>query len=79
MSGGAGQSATRSPADRDDQGVAQGGRNPTPAYRTVDMYFPDYELASASVTTDEADALFESIFALATGGVRILFCDIEES
>jgi uncharacterized protein (TIGR02118 family) len=52
---------------------------PTPAYRTVDMYFPDYELASASVTTGEADALFESIFALATGGVRILFCDIEES
>jgi uncharacterized protein (TIGR02118 family) len=52
---------------------------PTPAYRTVDLYFPDYESASASVTTSEAMALFDSIFLLATGGVRILFCDVEES
>jgi uncharacterized protein (TIGR02118 family) len=27
---------------------------PTPAYRMVDMYFPDYDTASAAVTTAEA-------------------------
>jgi uncharacterized protein (TIGR02118 family) len=52
---------------------------PTPAYRVIDMYFPDYDTASAAVTTPEAAALFPSIFGLATGGVRILFADIEES
>jgi hypothetical protein len=31
------------------------------------------------VTTPQAAALFPSIFGLATGGVRILFSDIEES
>ena len=51
----------------------------TPAYRLVDLYFPDYDTASAAVTTPEAAALFPSIFGLATGGVRIVFADIEES
>jgi uncharacterized protein (TIGR02118 family) len=53
--------------------------SPTPAYRMLDMYFPDYETASAAVATPEAGALFPSIFGLATGGVRILFSDIEET
>jgi uncharacterized protein (TIGR02118 family) len=52
---------------------------PTPAYRMVDLYFADYDAASAAVTTEQAAALFPSIFGLATGGVRILFSDIEES
>jgi uncharacterized protein (TIGR02118 family) len=52
---------------------------PTPAYRMVDMYFNDYDSASAAVATAEAGALFPSIFALATGGVRIAFSDVEES
>ena len=51
----------------------------TPAYRTVDLYFTDYDAASAAVTTAEAGALFPHIFGLATGGVRILFSDVEES
>jgi uncharacterized protein (TIGR02118 family) len=51
----------------------------TPAYRLIDMYFPDYETASAAVATAEAGALFPSIIGLATGGVRILFADIETS
>jgi uncharacterized protein (TIGR02118 family) len=51
----------------------------TPAYRLLDLYFPDYDTASAAVATPEAAALFPSIFGLATGGVRILFADIEES
>ena len=53
--------------------------SPTPAYRMVDLYFPDYDTASAAVTTAEAAALFPSIFGLATGGVRILFSDVEEA
>jgi uncharacterized protein (TIGR02118 family) len=52
---------------------------PTPAYRLIDMYFKDYDTASAAVTTPEAGELFPSIFGLATGGVRILFADVEES
>ncbi len=51
---------------------------PTPAYRAVDLYFADYDAASAAVTTPAAGALFPSIFGLATGGVRILFSEIEE-
>ncbi|GAA1999060.1 EthD family reductase [Nakamurella flavida] len=51
----------------------------TPAYRCVDLYFADYDAASAAVTTPEAAALFPSVFGLATGGVRILFSDIEIS
>jgi uncharacterized protein (TIGR02118 family) len=50
----------------------------TPAYRMIDMYFVDYDAASAAVTTSEAATLFSSIFDLATGGVRILFSNVEE-
>ncbi|AWB92311.1 EthD family reductase [Aeromicrobium chenweiae] len=50
----------------------------TPAYRLVDMYFADYDSASAAVTTEEAAALFPQILQSATGGVRIVFADIEE-
>jgi uncharacterized protein (TIGR02118 family) len=52
---------------------------PTPAYRQVDLYFTDYDTASAAVNTAEAGALFPAIFGLATGGVKILFSDVEES
>jgi uncharacterized protein (TIGR02118 family) len=52
--------------------------SPTPAYRLLDLYFADYDAASAAVTTEEASAFFPSVFALATGGVRIVFADIEE-
>jgi uncharacterized protein (TIGR02118 family) len=50
----------------------------TPAYRLVDMYFSDYDAANAAVTTEEAGAFFPNVFELATGGVRIVFADIEE-
>ena len=53
--------------------------SPTPLYRMVDLYFSDYDSASAAVTTPEAAALFPSILGLATGGVRIAFSDIEVS
>jgi len=52
---------------------------PTPAYRMVDLYFTNYEAASAAVATEEAGALFPAVFELATGGFRILFSEVEES
>lgn len=51
----------------------------TPAHRVVDLYFADYDTASAAVATPEAGALFPTIFGIASGGVKILFTDVEES
>ncbi len=50
----------------------------TPAYRVLDMYFTDYDAASKAVTTGEASAFVSNVFELATGGVRLLFADVEE-
>ena len=52
---------------------------PTPAYRLIDMYLPDYDAASEAVTTPEAGVFFSEAFELATGGARAVFADIEES
>lgn len=52
---------------------------PAPAYRLLDLYFADYDAASAAVTTAEAGNFFPSVFALATGGVRIVFADVEQT
>ena len=51
--------------------------SPTPAHRMIDLYYPDYDAASAAITTPEAGAFFEALGRLATGGVRIPFSDIE--
>lgn len=51
--------------------------SPTPAYRMIDWYFTDYDAASAAVTTPEFGAFFQGLGQIATGGVRILFSDIE--
>jgi uncharacterized protein (TIGR02118 family) len=51
--------------------------SPTPAYRLVDLYFADYDTASAAVTTPEAAAWFGNLQGLATGGVRVVFADVE--
>jgi hypothetical protein len=51
---------------------------PTPAYRLLDLYFADYDTAGDATATAEAGAFFPSVIALATGGVRIVFADIEE-
>jgi uncharacterized protein (TIGR02118 family) len=53
--------------------------SPTPAYRLLDMYFTDYDSASAAVTTEEAGAYLPSVFESATGGVRIVFADVDAS
>jgi uncharacterized protein (TIGR02118 family) len=51
--------------------------SPTPAHRMIDLYYPDYAAASAAVTTPEAGAFFEAMGKLSTGGVRVLFSDVE--
>jgi uncharacterized protein (TIGR02118 family) len=51
--------------------------SPTPAYRCIDLYYPDYDAACAAVETPEAQAFFEAMSRLATGGVRVLMSDIE--
>ena len=51
--------------------------SPTPAYRMIDLYYPDYAAVSTAVTTPEAGAFFAAMSRLATGGVRVLVSDIE--
>ncbi len=51
--------------------------SPTPRYRMIDAYFAGYDAACAAVTTPEAGQLFPAAFALATGGLTILFADVE--
>ncbi len=51
--------------------------SPTPAYRMIDLYFPDYDTASAAVTTPEAGVFFELMCRQETAGVRALFSDVE--
>jgi uncharacterized protein (TIGR02118 family) len=51
--------------------------SPTPAYRMIDLYYPDYDSASVAVTTPEAGAFFEAMGRLSTGGVRVLFSEVE--
>ena len=53
--------------------------SPTPAHRTVDAWFDDYDAAAAATTTPQAGALFPRTFELATGGIRILFSRVEEA
>ena len=51
--------------------------SPTPAYRMIDLYYPDYAAANAAVATPEAGAFFEAMARLSTGGVRVLMSDVE--
>jgi uncharacterized protein (TIGR02118 family) len=50
----------------------------TPAYRLLDLYFTDYDAASDAVTTAQASAFVTKIRELATGGVRVVFAEVEE-
>jgi uncharacterized protein (TIGR02118 family) len=53
--------------------------SPTPAYRTADLYFADYDTACASLATPEGGAALQDAMTLGTGGVRFLLSDIEIS
>lgn len=50
--------------------------SPTPAYRLLDLYFADYEAASAAAA--EAGPLVAATREHATGGVVIAFAEILE-
>jgi hypothetical protein len=50
---------------------------PTPAHRTLDLYFDSYEDASAAVATPAAGDLFQHLLATNTPFIA-LFSDIEE-
>jgi hypothetical protein len=49
----------------------------TPAHRTLDLYFDDYDAASAAVAADEAGPFFGALFEATGGGFTGLFTDIE--
>jgi uncharacterized protein (TIGR02118 family) len=51
--------------------------SPTPAYRMIDLYYPDYDAACGAVTTPEAAKFFEAMGRLSTGGVRVLMSEVE--
>ena len=52
--------------------------SPAPAHRLVDLYFADYDSASAAVAGPAAAQLFPAIFGIASGGVAVTFADVEE-
>jgi uncharacterized protein (TIGR02118 family) len=51
---------------------------PTPAHRTLDLYFDSYDDASAAVATPEAGQLFQLLGGTGTTFMG-LFSDIEEA
>ncbi len=55
----------------------KGDGTPTPAYRLLDLLFPDYDTASSAVSSEAGGAFVAHVFALATGGVRIVFAGAE--
>ncbi|MGH3165631.1 MAG: EthD family reductase [Trebonia sp.] len=52
--------------------------SPTPAYRTIDIYFPDYATAVAALESPSAGELAGGLVQAATGGIRFLLSDIED-
>jgi uncharacterized protein (TIGR02118 family) len=52
--------------------------SPTPAYRTIDIYFSDYATACAALATPETGAVAGGLVQAATGGIRFLLSDIED-
>lgn len=51
-------------------------RSETPAYRTLDLYFGSYEIASAAVQNSTAGELFHTLVGTGTP-FKALFSDIE--
>jgi hypothetical protein len=51
---------------------------PTPAFRTLDLYFDDYPAASKAVTTPEAGAFFEKLNGMSSSFTG-LFSEVEDT
>jgi hypothetical protein len=52
--------------------------SPTPAYRTIDIYFSDYGTACAALASPETGELAGGLVQAATGGIRFLLSDIDD-
>ena len=52
---------------------------PTPAHRSLTLYFAGYDEASAATASPEAGEFFPALFGGANNKVIALFTDIEES
>ena len=52
--------------------------SPTPAHRTLDLYFSDYDTASLAVLSEQAAALFTGL-ADANGSFTGLFSEVHTS
>ncbi|MGO9657910.1 MAG: EthD family reductase [Acidimicrobiales bacterium] len=52
--------------------------SPTPAYRTIDIYFSDYATACAALESPAGGELGGGLAQAATGGIRFLLSDIED-
>jgi uncharacterized protein (TIGR02118 family) len=52
--------------------------SPTPAYRTIDIYFSDYATASAALASPASRQLHAGLAQVATGGIRFLLSAIED-
>jgi hypothetical protein len=52
--------------------------SPTPAYRTIDIYFSDYATACAALASAPAGELAGGLAQAATGGIRFLLSNIED-
>ena len=53
--------------------------SPTPAFRSLTLWFAGYDEASAATSSEEGAAFFPAFFGAANGKVTALFTDIEES
>ncbi len=51
----------------------------TPAWRTADLYFADYDTACAALASPAAQAAVQDALQIGTAGVKFLLCDIETS
>ena len=51
--------------------------SPTPAHRSLLLYFPGYDEASAATSSAEGGEFFPAFFGAAHGKVTALFTDIE--
>lgn len=50
--------------------------SPTPAYRTADLYFADYDTACAALASDAGQKLLVDAKELGAAGVKFLLSDI---
>lgn len=53
--------------------------SPTPAWRTADLYFADYDTACAAIASPEGQAAVQDASELGQAGVKFLLSDIEAS